>query len=108
MRDPILDLSLMRLPSFGTSVVAGALTRITQGAHPFLLPLMLQLGFGLSAAQSGTIIIATAIGSVSMKAFASRLLRRFRLPPEPHRQRHRGERPATLSAPPSGRAGRSR
>ena len=77
VRDPILDLSLMRLPSFGTSVVAGALTRITQGAHPFLLPLMLQLGFGLSAAQSGTIIIATAIGSVSMKAFASRLLRRF-------------------------------
>ena len=75
--DPILDLSLMRLPSFGTSVIAGSLTRITQGAQPFLLPLMLQLDFGLTAAQSGTIVIATAVGSMSMKAFAARILRRF-------------------------------
>ena len=75
--DPILDLSLMRLPSFGTSVVAGALTRVTQGAQPFLLPLMLQLDFGLSAAQSGGVVLATALGSLSMKAFAPRILRRF-------------------------------
>ncbi len=77
VRSPILDLSLMRLPSFGLSVIAGALTRITQGAHPFLLPLMLQLGFGLSALQSGTIVIATAVGSVLMKGFAPKLLRRY-------------------------------
>ncbi len=75
--DPILDLSLMRVPSFGTSVIAGSLTRVTQGAQPFLLPLMLQLGFGLSAVQSGGIVIATAIGSLSMKAFAPRILRRW-------------------------------
>ena len=75
--DPIMDLSLMRLPSFGTSVIAGALTRITQGAQPFLLPLMLQLDFGLSAAQSGSVVVATALGSMSMKAFAPRILRRF-------------------------------
>ncbi len=74
---PILDLSLMRVPNFGLSVIAGSLTRITQGAQPFLLPLMLQLGFGFSAARSGTIVIATAIGSMSMKAFAPALLRRF-------------------------------
>ena len=74
---PILDLTLMRVPNFGLSVIAGALTRVTQGAHPFLLPLMLQLGFGLSAAKSGTIVIATAVGSMSMKAFAPALLRRF-------------------------------
>ncbi len=67
----------MRLPSFGTSVIAGSLTRITQGAQPFLLPLMLQLDFGLTAAQSGTIVIATAVGSLSMKAFAAKILRRF-------------------------------
>ena len=47
---PILDFRLMRIPSFGTSIIAGALTRITQGAQPFLLPLMLQLDFGLTAA----------------------------------------------------------
>ena len=49
-KDPILDISLMKIPTFGTSVMAGAITRVTQGAHPYLLPLMMQLGFGLSAA----------------------------------------------------------
>lgn len=74
---PILDLSLMKVNSFGISVIAGSLTRITQGAQPFLLPLMLQLGFGLSAAMSGGIIVATALGAMTMKAMAPRVLRRF-------------------------------
>ncbi len=74
---PLLDPRLMRVPSFGTSVIAGSLTRITQGAHPFLLPLMMQLGFGLSAATSGLVTIATAIGSLMMKAVAPKVLRRF-------------------------------
>ena len=74
---PVLDLSLMRIPSFGLSVIGGALTRVTQGAQPFLLPLMLQLEFGLSAAQSGSIVVATAVGSMIMKSVAPRLLRRF-------------------------------
>ncbi len=74
---PILDLSLMRVPTFGTSVIAGALTRITQGAHPYLLPLMLQLDFGMSAVQSGAITLATAIGSMAMKPLAPTILRRY-------------------------------
>lgn len=76
-KDPILDLSLMRLPTFGTSVIAGAITRITQGAHPFLLPLMMQLGFGLTAMQSGLMTLATAIGAIVAKPVAPLVLRRF-------------------------------
>ena len=75
--DPILDLTLMSVPSFRLSVIGGSLTRITQGAQPFLLPLMLQLGFGMTAAVSGTITIAGAIGSLAMKGLAPRVLRRF-------------------------------
>jgi len=74
---PILDLTLMRVPTFRLSVIGGSLTRITQGAQPFLLPLMLQLGFGMSAAASGMITIAGAIGSLAMKWFAPRVLKRF-------------------------------
>jgi MFS family permease len=74
---PILDFSLMRVSSFSTSVIAGSLTRITQGAQPFLLPLMLQLGFGFSAARAGGIVVATALGSMMMKAVAPKILRRF-------------------------------
>ncbi|HEY0265477.1 MAG TPA: MFS transporter [Rhizomicrobium sp.] len=75
--DPILDVSLMKIPTYGTSVIAGAITRVTQGAHPYLLPLMMQLGFGLSAAQSGLMTLATALGSIVAKPVAPPLLRRF-------------------------------
>jgi EmrB/QacA subfamily drug resistance transporter len=76
-KDPILDISLMKIPTYGTSVIAGAITRVTQGAHPYLLPLMMQLGFGLSAAQSGLMTLATALGSIAAKPVAPPLLRRF-------------------------------
>ena len=76
-KDPILDISLMKIPTFGTSVIAGAITRLTQGAHPYLLPLMMQLGFGLSAAQSGQMTLATALGSIVAKPIAPKFLRRF-------------------------------
>src|SRR5690606_37910316 len=72
---PMLEFSLMRVESYGTAVIAGALTRITQGAHPFLLPLMLQVGFGFSAVTAGYMVLATALGSLAMKAFAPRIIR---------------------------------
>jgi MFS family permease len=74
--DPIIDLGLLEDNNFRLSMIAGSLTRITQGSLPFLLPLMMQLGFGLSAAQSGTITVGPAIGSLLMKGVAPRLLRR--------------------------------
>ncbi|VWX51481.1 MDR family MFS transporter [Novosphingobium sp. 9U] len=74
---PVLDTSLMAVPTFRLSVIGGSFTRITQGAQPFLLPLMMQLAFGLSAAESGAMTLATAIGSFGMKGIAPRLLRRF-------------------------------
>jgi EmrB/QacA subfamily drug resistance transporter len=75
--DPILDFRLMRVPSYGTAIIAGAITRVTQGAQPYLLPLMMQLGFGLTALQSGAIVLATALGSFAMKWVAPHILRRF-------------------------------
>ncbi len=75
--DPILDLSLLRYASFRLSLIGGSLTRITQGAQPFLLPMMLQLGFGMTAAASGAITVAGAVGSLAMKGLAPRILRRF-------------------------------
>jgi EmrB/QacA subfamily drug resistance transporter len=73
----ILDLSLMRDETFRLSVIAGSITRITQGAQPFLLPLMMQVGFGFSAARSGAITVAVSVGSLAMKSVAPRVLRRF-------------------------------
>jgi EmrB/QacA subfamily drug resistance transporter len=74
---PVLDLTLMRVPTFAISVIAGALSRIAVGAMPFLLPMMLQLGFGVSALQSGLITFASAAGSMAMRFAARPLLRRL-------------------------------
>lgn len=74
---PILDLSLLELPTFRLSFIGGSLTRITQGAQPFLLPLMMQLAFGLNAAQSGMITLGTSLGTFMMKGFVRPILRRL-------------------------------
>jgi EmrB/QacA subfamily drug resistance transporter len=73
--NPILDLSLMRFTTFRLSVIAGSLTRITAGSVPFLLPLMMQLGFGMSAAHSGVVTFVSALGAMLMKATAAPVLR---------------------------------
>ncbi len=75
--NPILDLRLLRIKTFWASLVGGFLFRIGVGATPFLLPLLLQLGFGMSPFQSGlTTFIATA-GALVMKATAASALQRF-------------------------------
>lgn len=75
--NPILDLRLLRIRTFWASLVGGFLFRIGVGATPFLLPLLLQLGFGMSPFQSGlTTFVATA-GALVMKATAASALQRF-------------------------------
>jgi EmrB/QacA subfamily drug resistance transporter len=77
IENPALDLTLFRLPSFRASVVGGFLFRLGLGALPFLLPLMLQVGFGMSPFQSGLITFATALGAMSMKWATAKILRRL-------------------------------
>jgi EmrB/QacA subfamily drug resistance transporter len=74
---PVLDFRLMRVPTFGLSVIGGGLSRISVGAVPFLLPMFLQLGFGLSPLASGLITFASSAGSLAMKPVALPVLRRW-------------------------------
>jgi EmrB/QacA subfamily drug resistance transporter len=74
---PVLDFRLMRIATFRMSVLSGALSRIAVGAMPFLLPMMLQLGFGISPAQSGLITFSSAAGSLLMRVSAPRFLKRL-------------------------------
>jgi len=75
--DPVLDFSLMRIATFRVAMRGGFLYRVAYGSFPFLMPLMLQLGFGLSAAESGAITFAGAVGGLVMKAISVRFLRAF-------------------------------
>ena len=73
---PLLELKLLRIPTFRTSMLGGLLFRVGMGALPFLLPLMLQLGFGLNALESGLLTFAGAAGALTMKFVAGPILRR--------------------------------
>jgi EmrB/QacA subfamily drug resistance transporter len=74
---PILDLRLLAVRTFRASVLGGSLFRIGIGALPFLLPLMLQVGFGLNPFQSGTVTFVAAAGAMAMKVTAVPILRWF-------------------------------
>ena len=71
---PLLDLALFRDNAFRAAAIGGTLFRISVGAVPFLMPLMLQIGFGLSPFQSGLVTFTGAIGAITTKFLAKRVL----------------------------------
>ena len=74
---PVLDLTLLRLTTLRASIYGGFLFRLGVGALPFLLPLLMQIGFGLSPFGSGLVTFSSAVGAIGMKALAARIIRAF-------------------------------
>lgn len=74
---PIIDLSLLRVRSFAISVFGGNLFRFSLGSVPFMLAILLQLGFGMSAFAAGMVTFTSAIGAIVIKPIAPRIIRRF-------------------------------
>jgi len=77
MPHPIIDIRLLKVSTFRASVVGGTLFRIGVGALPFLLPLLLQIGFGKNALESGAVTFAAAAGALVMKAGVAQILNRW-------------------------------
>jgi EmrB/QacA subfamily drug resistance transporter len=76
-RFPLLDPKMFRYPLFRAAAAGGNLFRIGIGATPFLMPLMLQLGFGYSPFESGMITFVSAIGAIISKFFSERVFIMF-------------------------------
>ena len=74
---PLVDLRLLHWPTFRIAAAGGMFFRVGGGATPFLLPLLFQLGFGLTPFQSGMMTFASGIGAITMKFLAQPLLMRF-------------------------------
>jgi EmrB/QacA subfamily drug resistance transporter len=72
---PIIDLALMKIPTYASATIGGFLFRMGLGALPFLLPLMLQVGFGLDPLSSGLLTFASAAGAMTMKVTAAQIIR---------------------------------
>jgi EmrB/QacA subfamily drug resistance transporter len=73
----IIDLSIFRIQTFTASVVGGSFMRVAVGATPFMLAMLLQIGFGLSPFQAGLMTFISAAGALVMKTTAPPILRKF-------------------------------
>jgi len=73
----LIDFESLRLKTYSLSVYGASAFRIAVGVLPFLLPLMFQICFGLTAFQAGLYLLALFAGDVSMKAFVIQTLRRY-------------------------------
>lgn len=73
----ILDLKLFKIQTFFASTIGGTFMRMGVGATPFLLMLLLQVTFGLSAFQAATMTFASAAAALVMKTTVPPILSRF-------------------------------
>ncbi len=73
----LIDLESMRRPTYAQAIYGASAFRIAVSVLPFLLPLMFQLAFGLSAFRSGLYLLALFAGDMSMKALVMPVLRRW-------------------------------
>lgn len=73
----LLDLSVFRNPTFRAGIGAGSIFRAGAGSLVYLLPLLFQVVFGMTAFLSGILTFASAAGAMSMKATARPILKRF-------------------------------
>lgn len=75
--NPLVDLSSLRIRTFTSVLKASSLFRMAMYAAPFLLPLMFQVGFGMSPFESGLLILALFAGNLFMKPATTPILRRY-------------------------------
>lgn len=73
----VIDLSIFRKPTFAAATIGGGFMRTAMGANPFLLAMLLQVAFGMSAFAAGAMTFVSAVGALAMKTTAPPILRRF-------------------------------
>jgi EmrB/QacA subfamily drug resistance transporter len=74
---PLLRLRLFLVRTFRAAVVGSFVTRLGIGGVPFLLPLLYQVGLGLTPIQSGLLMMPQALAAMSLKLTMPRILARF-------------------------------
>jgi EmrB/QacA subfamily drug resistance transporter len=77
VQHPIIDLALLRIPTYAMTTLGAFVFRMGMGALPFLMPLMLQVGFGLDPLSSGMLTFASALGAMTMKVTVRPIIRAF-------------------------------
>ncbi len=72
---PLLDLRALAWPTFRASATGGVAYRVAVSSVPFLLPLLLQDGFGWSPVEAGLMVMWVFVGNLAVKPVTTPLLR---------------------------------
>lgn len=71
---PLFPLSLFSIRTFKIGIIGNLISRLGISGVPFLIPLLLQVGFGYSAIEAGMILIPMALASMAIKSFIPTIL----------------------------------
>lgn len=74
---PLISLGLFNTRTFSVGIAGNIASRLGTGCVPFLMPLMLQVGFGYPALIAGCMMAPTAMGSILAKSTVTQVLRWF-------------------------------
>ncbi|MGV8918802.1 MAG: MFS transporter [Pseudomonas sp.] len=75
--NPLLPLDTLAINTFRVSIFGGSFFRMAISALPFLLPLLFQVGFGLSPIDAGLLVLAVFAGNLAMKPFTTSIMQRY-------------------------------
>lgn len=75
--NPIINLQLFKIRTLRIGLLGNLFTRLGIGSVPFLLPQMIQIAFLHTPAQSGMILMASAVSTIGAKPLVVPLVKRF-------------------------------
>src|SRR5207244_10477481 len=67
--------NLLSIKTFNIGTMTGGLCRMGLDATPFMLPLLFQVGFGLSPVEAGYLSFSSTLGAMFVRTFSRLLLR---------------------------------
>jgi EmrB/QacA subfamily drug resistance transporter len=75
--EPLFPPALFSVRSLRVGLLGNLFARFGSGAAPFLIPLLLQVGLGMSPFHAGLMMLATVVGSMLVKRIAVRTVQRY-------------------------------
>jgi EmrB/QacA subfamily drug resistance transporter len=77
VKNPLINLDLFKIRTLNIGLIGNLATRLGIGGLPLLLPLMLQVGLGYSAAIAGMILIPSAAANLISKSIVIPIVKKF-------------------------------
>ncbi|OCG21126.1 MFS transporter [Gilliamella sp. wkB108] len=74
---PLFPLSLFDIRTFKIGIVGNLVCRLGISGVPFLIPLLLQVGFGYTPMFAGVMLVPMALASICLRLFIPRILSRL-------------------------------